>query len=131
VGRHRDQALEIVKRSPFQARVDRVLSSRPRGEVVRQLPEAGNWKATGSPVVVSVSLGVDQPDRTTVPDVTGEHMDTASAAIQEAGFTPRVVFVDSSLPFQTVVNQNPDGGERAAPGSEVHIGVSKGPGEIQ
>ena len=132
VGMTERQALDVLEKSPLQGRTgEPMLSERPKGEVVLQTPQPDRWVERGSSVVISVSLGVTQPDPTTVPDVVGETLQTANSAVRAAGFTPSPTFVNSDRPFEEVISQSPAGGDRAARGTEVQLFVSKGTGPIE
>lgn len=62
-----------------------------------------------------------------VPDVTGEQVDIARAAITEAGFKVREQSEPSSQPKGAVLQQSPAAGVELQEGLEVRIVVSAGP----
>lgn len=132
VGMNRRQAMVTLERASLRGRIgEPMLSDRPEGEVVLQVPSADSWAAPGSNITLNLSAGVSQPDPATVPDVVGRSLDSASSAVRAAGFTPQPVPVDSPRPALEVVGQSPSGGERAAPGSEVRLFISRGTGDIR
>ena len=65
-----------------------VESSQPKGTVISQSPAGGVAAPAGSTVTLSVSLG---PPATPVPDVTSLDETAATATLQAAGFTAKVV----------------------------------------
>ncbi len=93
--------------------------------VIRTDPPAGSLAQRGSSVTVVVSSG---PPTGAVPAVLGQTQADAEAAIRAAGFTPRVIVVESSPENNgLVVNQNPTGGTSAQAGTEVVIQVGQAP----
>jgi hypothetical protein len=56
-----------------------------------------------------------------VPDVVGQQIDAACAAVQQAGLTCTPVDDGNGAPQNTAVAQAPAGGSQAAPGSEVVV----------
>ena len=114
------RALELVPR------VQTIASSRPRGRVVRQIPEPGAEAPRGSPAVVFVSAG---RQLTPVPDVLGLTTDDATSQLANAGFRSQVTRVPGSDPEGTVVAQRPTAGTRTPRGRVVRINVSIGPSE--
>lgn len=62
-----------------------------------------------------------------VPDVEGQPMEVAAAAIREAGFEPNVTTAQDDAPAGTVLTQSPGPGIEQAPGGKVTIVVSEGP----
>jgi beta-lactam-binding protein with PASTA domain len=62
-----------------------------------------------------------------VPDVRGQPLSVAVAALQEAGFIARELRTRHAEPRDTVYDQSPAPGIQQAPGSAVTIAVSDGP----
>ena len=92
------------------------------GGVYRQKPAAGVTVARGDTVIYWVSTG---PPLVLVPDVVGLSSGDATAALEDSGFTVEidVVFGWGEYP-DTVVEQDPAGGAKAADGSAVTISVA-------
>ncbi len=65
-----------------------------------------------------------------VPTVVNEQVSIAQAQLQNAGFTPNLVYRSDSHPNNTVIGQSPLGGTKAADGSTVTLTVSQGPGQV-
>jgi serine/threonine-protein kinase len=100
----------------------------PAGQVVEQLPAAGEQAAHGSQVGLLVSRGRPEPS-VRVPDVTGMTQDAATTVLADAGLVAVAVeaYADE-VPAGQVAEQEPPAGDRVAPLSEVLITVSLGEG---
>jgi beta-lactam-binding protein with PASTA domain/predicted Ser/Thr protein kinase len=116
-----DSQLRGVGFDVVRADVD---SDRPRGEVIGQSPGAGQTASKGSTVTLQVSRG---PQTTPVPDVTNQDVDTATAALEDAGFTVDVVRQNTDDPLldNVVISQEPVGGEEIEQGSKVTLTVGR------
>ncbi len=93
------------------------------GFVYQQGTAPGVRLDKGSRVDVYVSLG---PPKVHVPDVMGKSRDDAIAALADAKLKFKVLQVFSKEDADTVVAQQPRGGQIVNRGSIVHINVSKG-----
>jgi eukaryotic-like serine/threonine-protein kinase len=96
-------------------------SNRPPNVVFAQKPGAGTQLGEGQTVTISISSG-----RITVPDVTGQPVDTAQESLTKAGFQTEVKRVASSRPKDIVITQAPAAGVSAAHGTTVNLTVSSG-----
>jgi eukaryotic-like serine/threonine-protein kinase len=74
--------------------------------------------------------GVLATEKRDVPRVTGKQLVEARAIMERAGFEVQTERVQSSQPFDQVVDQDPNGGEEADEGSTVTLEVSGGPGDV-
>ncbi|MFE2557525.1 Stk1 family PASTA domain-containing Ser/Thr kinase [Streptomyces sp. NPDC059352] len=96
-----------------------------QGAVIGSDPEPGTERSPDSAVALVVSKGspID------VPDVTGETVAGATAALQEAGLTVRVApeRINSPEDAGAVAAQSLAEGSRAAEGDTITLTVSKGP----
>ncbi|MCX5390193.1 Stk1 family PASTA domain-containing Ser/Thr kinase [Streptomyces sp. NBC_00094] len=96
-----------------------------QGAVISSDPEPGTERRPDSAVALVVSKGspID------VPDVTGETVADATAALQEAGLTVRIAPERIHSPEDTgaVAAQSLAEGSRAAEGDTITLTVSKGP----
>ncbi|MGH3117781.1 MAG: Stk1 family PASTA domain-containing Ser/Thr kinase [Gaiellales bacterium] len=92
------------------------------GLVSDQAPDAGEKVEKGSTIQITVSSG---PQTVTVPDVVGLSQESAEQELQDAGFEVEVVEQETSDPTEDniVVDQDPNGGKNAEPGSTVTIFV--------
>ncbi|MFC8507031.1 Stk1 family PASTA domain-containing Ser/Thr kinase [Streptomyces sp. NPDC057411] len=101
----------------------------PQGAVVGSDPEPGTERSPDSAVALVVSKGVPVD----VPDVRGESVAEATAALQEAGLKVTVAGerIDSPEEAGTVAAQSLAEGSRAAKGDAITLTVSKGPRMIE
>jgi serine/threonine-protein kinase len=98
------------------------------GIVFEQDPPPGTKAEEGSTVHLKVSSGGQQID---VPRVIGLPVDTATSQLQALGFTVRVEpTTQGDAEVDTVVDQAPGEGSKAAKGSEVVLTVKTGPESI-
>ena len=110
-------------------RIGQASRSVHRGHVIGTSPQGGAMAAAGSVVKVFVSAGQQQVN---VPDVVGEEAGAAQAKLANAGLNP-VVKTDtaSTAPASTVVQQDPAGGTKVNPHSNVTVYVSAGGTKVQ
>ncbi|HEY5539927.1 MAG TPA: PASTA domain-containing protein [Coriobacteriia bacterium] len=102
-------------------------STAPAGQVVDQIPDAGQSVAPGTTVGISVSLGTAPPTSVTIPDLKGQTAANAQNALSALGLVAATVDWDGTgQPADTVVGQSPKAGEQVAPGSSVVVFVSSG-----
>jgi serine/threonine-protein kinase len=128
VGRTRDEAVAVLTAADLDVSVSEVYSEQPVGTVTAQKPGEGTRLAVGETVFINVSRGIKQ---VSVPSVVGESLDSAIAAIEDAGFTAgSPVFQDSERPENTVIAQDPAGGSLQRPGTTVVLTVSRGPAQV-
>jgi serine/threonine-protein kinase len=126
-GMSREQALSEIERAGLTAEVTEGFDPAAKGAVARTDPPAGEQVRKGEPVQVLVSKG---PEMLPVPDVRGQSLEQARAALEEAGFTsaPTEAFSED-VEKGAVAGQTPAEGA-AARGSAVQLTVSKGPERI-
>ncbi|GAA1418081.1 Stk1 family PASTA domain-containing Ser/Thr kinase [Streptomyces thermospinosisporus] len=126
-----DKARALLKEEGLEpGMVTREFSdSVPRGSVISTEPGKGTKVRGGAAVALTVSKGspVD------VPDVTGDDLADARAALQEAGLKVKVApqRVNSEHEAGQVARQNPGPGGRAAEGDTVTLTLSKGPEMVE
>ncbi len=108
-----------LKVQPFS-----VPSDKPAGQVIAQDPKPGVKVEQDTVVRINVAKG---PTPIAVPNVVQQSADSATSALQGAGFSVARVNVESNETKDTVVKQSPNGNATAAKGSTVTIFVSKGP----
>jgi serine/threonine-protein kinase len=124
IGLSFDQASASLQNQGFAVARTFVDSDQAKGTVVDQSPSGS--APPGSTINLSVSRG---PQMSTVPDVTSQDEQSASSALQSAGFKVQVQRQDVNDPGLDgiVLNQNPTGNTRAAQGSTVTIVVGRFP----
>jgi serine/threonine-protein kinase len=98
-----------------------------KGDVISTRPAIGSRVSTGSTVTVIVSLG---PVMITVPDVSGQPLAQAEAALKAAHLIPGAVskMVSSSVPVNDVISTTPHAYSRWPESRPVGLTVSEGPG---
>jgi PASTA domain len=97
-----------------------VTSTAPVGTVLDENSPAGTIEPAGSPVQLTLSVGY-----VTVPNVVGDKVPKAEAAIRSAGLMPKVnSSVSNCVDPEIVLGQTPGSGAQVAPGSLVGIGIT-------
>jgi serine/threonine-protein kinase len=71
-----------------------------------------------------------RPTKKIVPTVVNDSLQTATATLQNAGFNPSILNVQSNTPAGIVIRQDPQPGTKADEGSTVTLTVSQGPGNV-
>jgi serine/threonine-protein kinase len=87
----------------------------PAGDVISTNPPAGQQADRAGTVTLDVSKG---PDVVPVPDVRGDSVGSAKAALQQAGLVP---YVYGPPGFSVIVDQNPPPGHKVKRGSSVQL----------
>jgi eukaryotic-like serine/threonine-protein kinase len=121
VGRRTAVAVSRLKAAGLRSQVTTVAAKAASGVVVKESPAAGTRVAKGSTVSLRVSRG-----ETTVPDVLGQAVSDAKAAVRAAGLVPVEFKVPSAQPKGTVTAQKPLPNKKVPRGSKVRINVSSG-----
>jgi len=113
-----DGAIEAAGLTTFPP--EYIASTAPVGTVLDENSPAGTIEPAGSPVELTLSLGY-----ATVPNVVGDPVARADAAIRSAGLTPTInSSVSNCVHPGIVLGQTPPGGTQVAPGSTVGIGIT-------
>ena len=131
VGAAKDAAVRLLKDLGIESKVDeRNDEDVAPGQVISQVPSAGQIITGGSQVSLVVSLG---PVARTVPDVTKLPKEGALFNIGKAGFSLGVVSYldDPKLPANAVISTNPPAGESRPRDTPVDVVVSSGPTPVQ
>jgi serine/threonine-protein kinase len=123
VGLRSRQAAARLRAAELRSRPQTIRSDRPEGQVIRQIPAAGEEVPKGSEVVLIVSSGRQQVE---VPSLVGSTAEEATTTLTQAGFRTQVTRVASTKTAGTVVGQNPAAGTQAPRGSVVRINVARG-----
>jgi beta-lactam-binding protein with PASTA domain/predicted Ser/Thr protein kinase len=127
VGLTEEEAREELEDAGFEVgSVTPRESEEEEGTVVDQSPPGGTDARPGSAVELVVSSG---PATVAVPDVFCEDVDTAQAAIEDAGldFVHTGFAFSDECPPGTVASQSPEGGAQVQPGTNVRVKESQGP----
>jgi beta-lactam-binding protein with PASTA domain len=123
VGLGAADAVRALQSRKLTVTLQQVPSQEPPGTVIAQTPKAGKRAKPGTEVVLQVAKGAAA---VAVPDVTGQPLQQAVAALQQAGLSARTVQVPSTQPKGTVVAQNPVASQKVAKGAAVRLNVSRG-----
>jgi beta-lactam-binding protein with PASTA domain len=123
VGLTESEARSQLVDAGFAVTTRRVFSDEPAGTVVAQEPAAGERVAPGIKVRLNVSKGSANVE---VPVEVGNTVDQAQSELAAKGFKVSITRVPSEQPVDTVVAQDPSGGQ-ARKGSTVRLSVSEGP----
>jgi serine/threonine-protein kinase len=121
------QAVAMIKHQGLRiARIESETSADvAHGSVTRTDPVAGTSVAIGSSLTLFVSSGKPQ---VSVPDVTGEAQDQATASLRHAGFQVATQTKESStVTAGDVISQNPAGGTQASSGATVTLTIATAP----
>jgi serine/threonine-protein kinase len=126
-GLSQEKAKKVIKEAHLK--VSRVVMQNSArfgsGEATGTDPGAGTSVPLNTGVTLFVSSG---PAPKSVPDVTGESQGDATSALTSDGFKVNTVTqASSSVTAGNVINQDPGGGTRVAPGSTVTIVVASAP----
>jgi len=121
-----DEARALLAASNVRARVRRVSSNGPAGEVLEQSPEPGARLTADTVVILTVSKA-PVPERVTVPPVDGLLASEAASLLRQAGLDVEIETVRSSEPEGTVVSQRPEPGKEVAPRTIVALEVAGPP----
>jgi beta-lactam-binding protein with PASTA domain len=124
-GLQEQQAVQQLDSAGLKSQVRRVASSRPKGVVLAQSPDAGVVAASGTTVTLTVSNGVKP---VVVPSVVGQTQGTAVNTLTGLGLKSTLNNVSSARPAGTVVAQKPAAGKEVPRGSTVTLNVSTGTG---
>jgi beta-lactam-binding protein with PASTA domain len=124
VGLTESQARARLAEAELKADVERRPSNKPAGIVFAQSPGSGVQLNEGQTVEILVSSALIQVP---VPNMIGLTEAEAKQRLEAAKFKVKVERVFAAAPKGEVVDQQPQSGERAAPGTVVTLKVSKGP----
>lgn len=104
---------------------DSVYSSEyDEGIICSQIPDVNSMIKEGKTITVNISKGMKDG---TVPNAVGKAQSDARFILEKYGFKVGTVSTaKSNLPKGIVINQSPDAGEEAVPGSYVALTVSEG-----
>jgi serine/threonine-protein kinase len=127
VGLNQRTAVRKLQSAGLGARIAYVASTNPAGQVVAQNPSPGSSVAKGSRVRLNVSVGPKPQPSRPVPDVTGQDEQTATTALEQAGFVVDAFDEATTDPSQDglVVDEEPAGGTSAPKGSVVTIYIGR------
>ena len=122
VGLDYSTALQQLQAAGFAVARTDVESTQPAGVVTSQVPSGSSTATKGSTVNLSVSNG---PQTTTLPDVTGQTQQDATATLKAAGFKVQVTKQDTDIETfdGVVISQDPVGNSQQDPNTVVTLFV--------
>jgi serine/threonine-protein kinase len=121
-------AVEQIRNEGLSPEVHRQPNSeQPPTYVYDQDPSPGTRVGRDSVVEIWVSTG---KAKAVVPNLVGESRDDAVRRLGELNLEDNVVLINSSKPEDTVIAQNPKGGEKVEEGTKVRLNVSSGPKDV-
>jgi beta-lactam-binding protein with PASTA domain len=123
VGLKIDAAVARLEQDGFKTQIARQTNARLAGVVFGQNPASGTKHDDGSTVRLLVSKGRGTAK---VPNAVGLTQAVARDRLVNAGFKVTTAEVFSSQPRGTVTAQSPAAGGQSAPGTLVHVNISKG-----
>jgi beta-lactam-binding protein with PASTA domain len=118
VGKKKDEAQRILTEASLGAKIEEKYDDKvPAGVVISQTPAKGKAPKNSDVTLVVSKGGIPIP----VPQVVGQTLDEARAILTAAGFQVR----DFNLPGgpDQVLDQSPNGGDKAPKGSRVTLSV--------
>jgi hypothetical protein len=121
-----EQAVEDISAAELEiGDVTEEPSPREPGTVLRQDPPAGREVEPGTPVSLVIAAPGEEIG-VTVPGVVGLNVEEAVAVIEESGLQLGRITDEpaSEVEVDTVLEQEPRGGERVAPDTPVHLIVA-------
>jgi serine/threonine-protein kinase len=120
------QATATLNQAGFKVNPTYVDSDQPQNTVINQSPAQNETAAKGSTVSLTISNG---PKTVAVPDVRTLDAGSASSTLQNAGFRVKFTYTPVTDPNQDqiVLDQSPEGGQQAKPGSMVTLDVGRCP----
>ncbi|HEY2778006.1 MAG TPA: PASTA domain-containing protein, partial [Gaiellaceae bacterium] len=120
------QATATLNHAGFKVNPTYVDSDQPQNTVINQSPAQNEPAAKGSTVSLTVSNG---PKTVAVPDVRTLDAGSAASTLQSQGFKVKFTSTTVTDPNedQIVLDQSPEGGQQAKPGSIVTLDVGHCP----
>lgn len=130
VGLPQAAAETLLQVSGLKSSVTIVTDAQASGVILTQDPSAGTSVTTGTAVVLTAASGSAPP---VVPDVSGQTLAAATAALQSLGFVVKgqSQVHSSTVPKGDVVSTNPDAGTTVADNATISMIVSSGPAANQ
>jgi serine/threonine-protein kinase len=123
VGQPISAAQPAVEAAGFKVILRYEVSDEPIDQVIKQRPEAGLLKKKGSSVVLVVSAR-----QVTIPDLTGQTEDQATAALKKLGLgiSPVLYPAPNNAPG-TVILTKPPAGTKVDKGTIIQVVIAKAP----
>ncbi len=128
IGFPAEGATGILEEAGFEVVEVRRFSARPKDNVIKQEPAAGESVPFGTEITITISDGIEQVD---VPDAVGKQYENVEPVLKAAGFkVTRRTRASDDVAAGEVISQDPAAGTTADKGSEVILVVSKGKAQV-
>ncbi len=130
VGERLEKASEELRKLHLQPKIkERYSDSVDRGLVMSMSPKTGTVVRPNTEVTLVVSKG-EAPVK--VPDVTGDHVDDATAELEDEGLVVKVkTKASKDVEADHVISQDPKPGTGVEDGHTVTLVVSTGPPQVE
>jgi beta-lactam-binding protein with PASTA domain len=128
VGQTKSTAEKTIKEAGLTPQFVEAHDSKvPKGQIIRQVPDAGQPVRDGQDVVLSLSVGPISNVEVTVPKVTGKSLGDATKAMSGAGLRTHVSRLYSTTVAKgKIMGQLPEAGDKVLKNARVTIVVSLG-----
>ena len=137
-GMTEESAVAAIEKLRGHASVSYEASTAKEGTVIRQGVAAGDAVTPNSTVSIVVSSGRPEPQTTSepqdlLPSFIGLSMDLAKRTAEELGVTlvEGDYVYDDNIPYGSIVDQDPAGGEKVTKGMAVKVRLSAGPETVR
>ncbi len=124
IGLPGDEARSRLRNAGFRVELEREISTRPEGVVLRQQPETGAQLEQGSRVGITTSSG---PPEISVPRLVGIRRGGAERLLRTLRLEGEPTLVQSDEPAGVVISQNPPAASKVSRGTRIFYTVSRGP----
>lgn len=126
IGETKDKAQTELKNLKLNPQFVNENSDKPVGTVVTCDPGPGSAAKAGDTIKMTVSIG---PKNGTVPDVSGNDLDTATSAITQSQFVigSKTTKHSDNVPKDYIIGTDPTAGTSLAVGGTVNLIISSGP----
>lgn len=116
-----DNAISLIRKARLNVHVQYGYSTKAKGTVFDQKPDAATQVPVGSTVTISVSEGAAPFE---MPDVVGQNFHDAEKTLENQGLHVVIVYQDSTKQQDIVINQDPLPHTQVTPGQTVTLTVS-------
>ncbi|MFI3206041.1 MAG: Stk1 family PASTA domain-containing Ser/Thr kinase [Clostridia bacterium] len=126
-----DSIENSTKYDDFEFNIQYMSSDGEPGDIIKQSPSSDIMVKIGKEIILYIVETPTEAEEAAIPNVVGETQSNAYNTIQDAGFVPRIVEMNSDTVANYVIKTEPATGIEAEIGSEVVIYVSIGSEIVQ
>jgi len=120
IGSDEAAAVENLTELGLEVTINRVNQNAPIGEILEQVPPAGQEIEVGQLVTITVSDGIS------VPNLLGMTAGEASQTATDTNLTFSIVYSNNVAPIDEVISQSISNDTNVNPGTEIQLVVSSG-----